>query len=84
MVEPVKFSSISPERVFFKSEGSFFVLDEKDKRMFLIDEDKLFEISSVPMKLKITLESSVIPERKALKSAFKAPFRPRAKDTASS
>ena len=45
-------------------------MDGKGKRMFRIDGDNLLEITAPDIKLKITLESSVIPESRALKSAF--------------
>lgn len=46
MATPVTLSSLSSDRVFFRSEGSVFVMDGKDKRMFLIVGDKLAEITA--------------------------------------
>ena len=65
----VEISSLSSDRVFFKDGFDRFVMEGKSKRMFLISGDKIDgEITSEDMKLKIVLESSVIPNAKLPKS----------------
>ena len=65
----VELSELSSDRVFFKDGFDRFVMDGKSKRIFLMEGDKIEgEITSEDTKLKIVLESLVIPNAKLRKS----------------
>jgi len=66
----VKYKELGEKKAFFRSEGDIFVVDMASRRMFRMSGVNLVEISSLEIRLKISLEGAIMDESSAIKFHF--------------